>query len=162
MSSGRTGWSPWQSDTLRMRYRPRGRIGQVFLTVVPWIDLAFIAVFFIGVRDLVVLQPAIRFDLPVAPIRETAHGGMSAVLLRFERADGFEHLVFFDDERFRVHAPDDMRAIQQALGNRIRTHGQRELLLHVDRQVEHGMVMKLVNLAREAGVTRVNVSLKPQ
>lgn len=160
--NGRSPWSPWQSDHLRMRFRPRGRIGQVFLTVVPWIDLAVIALLFIATRQLLVLQPGIGFDLPVAPLREGASAGMTAVLLHFERPGGIENLVFFDDERFRLHLPDDRAAMQQALGNRIRTHGQRELLLHVDRRVEHGVVMQLVNLAREAGITRVNVSLKAQ
>ena len=159
---GHRSWSPWQTDDLRLRYRPRSRIGQGFLTVAPWIDLTVIALLFMATSHLLVLQPGIAFDLPAAPFREGARAGMTAVLLRAERPGGTENLVFFDDERFRTHLPDDMRAMQQALADRIRTHGQRELLLHADRQVEHGVVVQLVNLAREAGVTRVNVSLKSE
>lgn len=155
-------WSPWKTDDLRMRYRPRSRIGQAFLTVVPWLDLTVITILFLATRHLLVLQPGIGFDLPAAPFREGSRSGMTAVLLHVESPAGRENLVFFDDERFRVHLEEDLRAMQQAITRRIRARGQRELLLHIDSRVEHGVVMRLVNLVREAGVTRVNVSLKEE
>ena len=37
-----------------------------------------------------------------------------------------------------------------------------ELLLLADKHVPHGDVLQFVNLAREAGVARVNVAAKPE
>ena len=35
------------------------------------------------------------------------------------------------------------------------------LVIHADARVEHGTIMNLVNMAGEAGVSRVNVASKP-
>jgi biopolymer transport protein ExbD len=71
-------------------------------------------------------------------------------------------LVFFDDDRFTLDVP----ARREQLAGRIRARAalepRREILLLADRRIPHGDVMAVVNLAREAGISRVNVSTKPE
>ena len=39
---------------------------------------------------------------------------------------------------------------------------ERVLLLMADKRVPHGEVVSIINLARDAGVERVNVAVKPE
>jgi len=77
------------------------------------------------------------------------------------RTNGQETLVFFDDERFVLDAPAQLEQLTERLHARVALEPRREILLLADRRIPHGDVMRVVNLAREAGVGRVNVSTNP-
>lgn len=150
----------WGGEELRLRFRPRCRIGRTWLSLAPWLDFVIVIVLVLALHERFLLKPGIVFELPRAPFREGAHSGLTLVVLRVERPAGPRSLVFFDDERYPLGAPDQLAALREALATAVKRHGRRELLLHVDRKVPHGEVVQLVNLAREAGVARVNVSVK--
>ena len=104
------------------------------------------------------------FDLPRSPIREGAAASLIAMLIPVagENETGApDTLVFFDDDRFITSNHDQMDALMERLRQRTAHNGQ-TLLLMADKRVPHGEVMAMVNMAREAGVERVNVAVKPE
>ena len=145
-----------------MRFRPRSRIGQVFLTIAPWVDALIVALFFVLLQGQLLLQPGVRVDLPRIPFHEGAAYGQRLVLMSTETQTGRESVVFFDDERFVLSLPRQVEQLRERLSLHARRGGQRQLLLHADERAPHGDVVQVVNLVRESGITRVNVSTRPE
>lgn len=162
MDTQQNRWHSWRGEGLRMRFRPRSRIGQTFLTIAPWIDMLIVALFFVLLQGQLLLQPGIQVDLPQVPFREGAAYGQTLVLMSAETAAGRESVVFFDDERFVVGIPRQMELLEDVLSLHARRGGQRQLILHADARVPHGDVVQVINLVREAGIARVNVSTRPE
>lgn len=155
-------WGAWRADGLRMRFRPRSRIGQGFLMVVPWVDCLFVLVLFLALGHRLLLRPGIVFELPQAPFREGVHHGLTVVMLVVDRPKGPETLVFFDDIRYELSNAAEMEQLRSRVGSGLGQPGGRQLLLLADRRVPHGDVVALVNLARETGIQRVSVTVKPE
>ena len=117
---------------------------------------------FLGVSGRLVRQPGVVFELPRAPFREGIQQASPLVMLRSRRPQGAETLVFFDDVRYRLEVPEQAARLRRELARAAGRPGGRQLLLLADRLVPHGDVVALVNLAREAGIQRVNAAIKPE
>ncbi len=155
-------WDKWRAQALRDKYRPTSRIMQTFLASVPWLDALLVCALFVYVGTRLTLRPGVVFELPAAPFQEGLHESITAVLLPVGRNDQHaETLVFFDDERYRLSDPQQMQRLGAAMRSLLAHTARRELLLLAERRVPHGDVMAAVNLARAAGVQRVNVGVKP-
>ena len=155
-------WGGWQTDGLRTRVRPRGRIAQPFLQIVPWLNFGLVAALLFALTGRLILQPGMVFELPRTVFREGMQRGPSVVLVRARRAEGNETLAFFDDVRYRIDRHDQTEQLRAELSRvAVRPDG-RQLLLLADHNVPHGDVMALVDLARAVGIWRVNVAIKPE
>jgi biopolymer transport protein ExbD len=155
-------WGQWRSESLRNRFIRRGWGVQALFAAVPWINLVLLVLLMLVLNERILLRPGTVFELPPAPFHEGLRYGLTAVMIPVARTNGMETLVFFDDDRFTLDAP----ARREQLAGRIRARAalepRREILLLADRRIPHGDVMAVVNLAREAGISRVNVSTKPE
>lgn len=157
-------WGKWRSDSLRNRFTQGGWGGRALFAAAPWISLVLLVVLLLAVGDRILLRPGVVIDLPSAPFREGMRYGLTAVMIPVARTNGQQTLVFFDDEPFELSAPARREKLAERIRNRVQgVQGapSHELLLLADRRIPHGDVMTVVNLAREAGVSRVNVSTKP-
>lgn len=152
----------WSADGLRTRFRPRSRIGQSFLQIVPWVNFGVVMLLFLALSQRLTLSPGVMFDLPRAAFREGLHSGPSIVMISAQRAQGAETLVFFDDVRYRLDEAASAEVLRAELARAALRPAGRQLLLLADRRVPHGDVVTLVNLARAVGVQRVNVAVKPE
>jgi biopolymer transport protein ExbD len=155
-------WGAWSADGLRTRFRPRSRIGQAFLQIVPWVDFGVVMLLFLALSQRLTLRPGVMFDLPRAAFREGLHRGPSLVMISAQRAQGAETLIFFDDVRYQLDEPANVEVLRAELARAALRPAGRQLLLLADRRVPHGDVVTLVNLARAVGVQRVNVAVKPE
>jgi biopolymer transport protein ExbD len=155
-------WGRWRTENLRHRFSRRGWGGAALLAAVPWITVALLAGLTTLVGDRILVRPGVVFDLPRAPFREGLRYGLTAVMLPVARSNGMETLVFFDDERFVLAAPPQLEQLVERVRGRVALEPRREILLLADRRVPLGDVMTVVNLARDAGVNRVNVATKPE
>ena len=155
-------WGAWSRGGLRTRFRTRSRVANAFLQIVPWLNFAVVLALYLGVSGRLVRQPGVVFELPRAPFREGLQRGPTLVMLRSQRPQGEETLVFFDDVRYRLEVPEQAAQLRGELARAaVRPEG-RQLLLLADRRVPHGDVVALVNLARSAGIQRVNAAIKPE
>ncbi len=161
MAKKPTQWGTWYTEGLRTRFRPRGRISNTFLQVVPWINFVVVLALFFAISRRLTLQPGVVFDLPRAPFHEGIQQGLSVVMLRPQRGTVESTLVFFDDVRYQLEVPEQGEQLRTDLAQAAQRPAGRQLLLLADRRVPHGDVMALVDLARDAGIQRVNVATKP-
>ena len=146
-------------------YRFGGPWAQALSIAVPWVNAILLVLLLVMVHRRIAVTPGVMFDLPQAPLREGTRSSMTAMMIPVgseNRPGGQDTLIFFDDDRFLTSDSQQW----EALSDRIREiAGQKpeggSLLLLADKRVPHGDVMNFVNLARESGVQRVNVALKP-
>lgn len=155
-------WGQWTSDGLRTRFRPRGRIAQPFLQIVPWLNIGLVLALLFVLAGRLTLRPGVVFELPRAAFREGMQRGPRIVMIRVQRAEGPQTLVFFDDVRYRLDLPEQNEQLRAELARAALRPEGRQLLLLADATVPHGDVISLVDLAREVGVRRVNVSVRPE
>ena len=155
-------WGRWRTETLRNRFSQRGWGGAALLAAAPWLTVVLLVALVAVVGDRILVRPGVVFDLPRAPFREGLRYGLTAVMLPVARTNGQETLVFFDDERFVLAVPTQLEQLAERIRDRLAREPRREILLLADRRIPHGDVMTVVNLAREAGVNRVNVATKPE
>ncbi|MBL7114752.1 MAG: biopolymer transporter ExbD [Kiritimatiellae bacterium] len=148
---------------LRTRYVPKNRINQGLVSVAPWLDVILVLIMFVLFNGTLVLHPGVVMDMPTDSFRDGTKGGMPAVVLSVKTRTGEQakELVFFDDERFQFDRSEDMTRLKSAFRSRLGGVGGVPLVIHADARVEHGTIMNLVNMAGEAGVSRVNVASKP-
>lgn len=154
-------WGKWRSETLRTRFTRGGWGGRALFAAAPWLNLVLLVFLLRDVGDRILLRPGVVFDLPRAPFREGMRYGLTAVMIPVARTNGPETLVFFDDEPFDLSVTARQEQLAARIRDRVALEPRREILLLADRRIPHGDVMTVVNLAREAGVSRVNVSTKP-
>ena len=154
-------WGKWRSDSLRNRFNQGGWGGRALFAAAPWVTLVLLVGLLLVVGDRILLRPGVVFDLPRAPFREGMRYGLTAVMIPVARTNGQATLVFFDDEPFDLGVSARQEQLALRIRNRVALEPRREILLLTDRRIPHGDVMTVVNLAREAGVSRVNVSTKP-
>ena len=153
-------WISWRGTGARAR--TVGRRHWHILRLVPWIDALIVAALLFAISRQITLSPAVAFELPAAPFTEGARAGASLVLLPApDDAAAPRTIAFFDDVRYIVGS-DDEALLSKALADYARGTVGGHILLLADADVRHGDVMRVVNLVRGAGVTRVNVAVKPE
>jgi biopolymer transport protein ExbD len=163
MTERKESWSR-QIRKHRSVYRFGNMWAKAFLISVPWINALVLAVLLLAVRGQLVIAPGVVFDLPRAPLREGTRPGMTALMIVVSRdtPGGEETLIFFDDDRYSVLDDEQVAMLSERLKSRAALGRSRDLLLLADKRVPHGDVIRFVNVAREAGVLRVNVAEKPE
>jgi biopolymer transport protein ExbD len=156
----------WSVQVRRHRnvYRFGGPWARTLLSSVPWLNAGVLFVMLFAVHGRLVINPGMVFDLPRAPLHEGTHQGLTALMVPVARdtAGGEETLIFFEDDRYSAQDADQMSVLAERLKNRVSLGARREMLLMADKRVPHGDVIRLVNVAREAGLQRVNVAEKPE
>lgn len=149
----------WRARGLRLRYRPSSRITQGVLSFVPWVDILLVGLFFVLVGGQLTLSPGLPVNLPDMPFQSGVKRGLPLVMVAVEVDEGDSQcLVFFDDVRFRLGDEEAERRLVESIAKKVRADGATVAVLYADAQSPHGMVARLVNLARSAGIRLVNVS----
>ena len=159
-------WSPrLTSQTaiiLRTRYFPKSRIGQGLISTAPWLSVVLSIFTFLAVGSQIIVQPGVVVDLPQAPFTDGFQSRWLAVILSVPgQGDRREAIVFFDDERFRMSEAGQVEGLRQAFQRKMREQPDPFLVVQADHSVEYGVIVQVVNLARQAGVKRVNQAVKP-
>ncbi|MBQ6923742.1 MAG: hypothetical protein IJQ73_03790 [Kiritimatiellae bacterium] len=153
-------WISWSGAGIRSRLRGGGRVGWVFLHVVPWLNVAVVAALAAVLSRQLTIAPGVQFELPDAPFTEGARSGAGLVIFQTTDANP-RTLAFFDDVRYIVGTEDEAN-LSGEIAKYARRIGGGQILLLADENVRHGDVMHIVDLVRDAGVKRVNVAVKPK
>ena len=146
---------------LRTRYSPRSRIGQGLISVAPWLNIVLLIVFFAMAESKVLLTPGVVVQLPEMPFRDGTPAGLTAVVLSIRQpGGGREELIVFDDERFPVKSPERLQRLRETLATKARNKAGAPLVLLADERVNHGTIVTMINMAREAGIHEVNIAAR--
>lgn len=116
------------------------------LNITPLIDVLFILIIFFAVSSTFLEQPGIKLSLPKAKKTD---------LQRIEKAILFitsnQELMFMDKEISMENLGPILKdAMNQSL--------DRALIVNADKAVQHGFVVKIMDLARQNGVQKLVIA----
>jgi biopolymer transport protein ExbD len=125
-------------------------------TISPWLDFVLILFFFMSIESRIVLNPGVIVELPTTEFVEGVSGGMIAVISIFDSPEGRVEVVFFDDEPYAV---DDARMseLKEDFKDFQLKHNDTALTIYADKSITHGTISRIVSMARDIGLERVNM-----
>ncbi|MBM4147629.1 MAG: hypothetical protein FJ224_01085 [Lentisphaerae bacterium] len=150
-----------RASGLRTRFVPRSRIAQGLFGAAPWADVVLLVIFFLLVGWSVSLQPGLVVNLHPAPFTDGTPLGRIAVILPGPgqgTAEPGDEMVFFDDERFRLGSPAQCERLRQMFARAAAKQNDMSLIVVADRNIRHGTVLQVLNMALEAGIPRANLA----
>jgi biopolymer transport protein ExbD len=124
---------------------PRRR---VFINIASLTDLVFLLIIFFTVSMRFMDQPALKIDLPQASaetLRDDEQKPMTVYLTK-------EGELYFRDKPIRL---DDLPGMIKADQAR---HQSNRLTIKADRDVTHGRVIEVMDLARQNGIEMVTIA----
>jgi len=148
------GWRPRQSEGI---WRHGCAWTKPLFAAVPWVTLAILLALFSFIGDRLPQVPGLVCDLPERVAGQAEATGLAALILPAAGA-GDETLVFFDDARYSLSDKMSLETLRDRLSARASAEPSRTFLLLADRRVPAGDVMRLVGLARESGLVRVQIA----
>lgn len=161
MSSQPSTQTDHTSYGLRTRFSPKTRVGQGLISAAPWLNIVLLVIFFILVESRIVIQPGVIVNLPTAPFSNGSVPALTAVILATpDHTGSSDTMVFFDDDRFLMDTPAHRQNLAARLTHAIRTRNTETLVLYADQHIPHGVVMDLTELARSAGIRKINMAIR--
>ncbi len=160
MSAGaasRWGWRPVQSEGI---WRHGCAWTRPLFAAVPWITVTLLLAMFAYIGDRFPQVPGVVCDLPDPIAGQAEATGLAALVLPGSTAGGeaAETLVFFDDARYSLADDTSLAAFRERLGERAATEETGTFLLLADRRVPSGDIQRIVGLARETGLRKVQIA----
>ncbi len=166
-------WFPVRDrEGIRTRYKPRTRIHSVFFAVVPWINVVVLAVAYVLFLRSASLVPGQPVELPSEPfhdglrsslvlVAKTGHAAPRFATTATREDDGavvepIGLVVFFDDGEYDLSQAHRISTLRNALAAEMESRGETEVLLYLDRTALHEDAVRLADLLRGAGATRVS------
>ena len=153
-AQGQWGWRPRQTEGI---WRHGCAWAKPLFAAVPWITLTLLLALFAFIGDRLPQVPGVVCDLPAPVAGQAEATGLAALVLPAAGA-GEESLVFFDDARYSLSDEASVAVLKDRLGMRAGAEPSGTFLLLADRRVLAGDVMRLVGLAREAGLVHVQIA----
>ena len=157
MTGREWGWRPAQAEGI---WRHGERWTKPLFAAAPWITLALLLVMFGLIGDRLAVAPGVVFDLPEPMGRQDAMPG--ATMLVLPSANVGENggaLAFFDDARYVLDDQQSVALLRNQLVARVQENAAcSTLLVLADHRVASGDLLRLAGIAREAGVTHVQIA----
>ena len=157
MTGREWGWRPAQAEGI---WRHGARWTKPLFAAVPWITLVLLLVMFSLLGDRLTAAPGVVFDLPAPVGRQTAAPDMTMLALPSANVgESGGTLAFFDDARYVLDDPQSVALLREQLLSHVQDGSARTtLLVLADRRVTSGDLLRLVGIARDSGVKRVQIA----
>lgn len=132
-----------------MKFHTHLELAKGPLEAAPLASVLFLLLIFVVLSSSFVLQPGVKVDLPVSAVRSPgAFRGMVVTVTR-------ENLLFFNEERI------NLAGLPKALQDAVQRQRVQELIIKADRQVPHGTVVEIMNMAFAAGIPSIHIATRP-
>lgn len=122
------------------------------MNFIPLIDIALTLVIILMVTTAFIRPPGVSLKLPETSTREGAPETPKDLTIAVSRDGG----LFMDGKRA------DVRACQVRLNQVAARNKQARVLLRGDRDVQYQKVMDVMDMARQAGLTRISLLTDPK
>lgn len=144
------------------RYRPENRLNRGLVSSAPWVNLALLVAMYLYFLAPNVLQPGIAVQLPETPFVDGRHYGHNLVILSLPAAGQAEReeIFFFDDTRYLARETAQMDPLRTALARARTAKPGLPLVVEADRMVKHETLVRLYEMAGEAGFREINVATR--
>jgi len=123
---------------------------QIFINITSLIDVIFMLLIFFAVSSTFLEQPGMKLELPSAKSADIAQ--IKSYIL-FLAEDGSMRL----NEK-----PVTLAELPQTLQNVLPQMAEQSLTLFADKNVRHGDVVKVMDVARQVGVKKLVVATTPE
>jgi biopolymer transport protein ExbD len=142
-----------------MEFRPshRSRAGldlsplrAVSMSITPLVDTMLNLLIFVLLLGAFVFQPAIRVRLPEAASKDEESKQEIVVVLTRD-----DHLYLNDD-------PVQTAQLGSRLQERLRNRGESVVIIRADKEVIHGRVVEVMDIAKNAGAARLVIATEPK
>ena len=156
--NGKWNWSPPRNDGI---WRHGCAWLKPLFAAAPWISLALMLSIFGLATDRIALAPGTSFALPDSSNAESSVAPeLVALIMPITReTNSFEEtVVFFNDSRYIFSDASSTALLKAELGKLSAESETGALLLLADKRVNAGDLLRLVDLARDAGVKSVQIA----
>ena len=121
---------------------------QVQINIAPLVDVVFLLVIFFAVSTTFLETAGLELTLPNSSSSADVPPNQVSVVVT---ADG---LLYLDGEQV------DEQGLSEQLSERLAAMEQKLVVLKADTETPHGKVVRVMDIAREAGATDLNIAAK--
>jgi biopolymer transport protein ExbD len=120
------------------------------MSITPLVDTMLTLLIFVLLLGAFVFQPAIRVRLPEAASKDEESKQEIVVVLTRD-----DHLYLNDD-------PVQTAQLGPRLQERLRNRGESVVIIRADKEVIHGRVVEVMDIAKNAGAARLVIATEPK
>ena len=144
-------------------YRPENRLNAGLVSSAPWVNVAVLIAMYLYLLAPNVLQPGMVVQLPKSSFTDGRHYGHNMAVLSLPVAGrpDRDELFFFDDRRYLSREPADLDSLRAALASACVLKPNLPLVIEADAMVRHETIVKVFDMASEAGFREVNLATRP-
>jgi len=132
---------------VRLQERPRRR---AVINITSLIDVIFMLLLFFMITSTFLEQPGIKLELPAA--KAEAVGEPQEYVLTVDRRGAL----------FLNRRPLDLESLEAAIREALPRMRDSALVLKADQGVTHGLVVRVMDLAKRGGVKKLIIGTKPE
>jgi len=123
---------------------------KLFLNITPLIDVLFILVIFFAVSSTFLEQPGVKLELPKTSTSELEKVEKAILFITKDKK-----IYFMNKQVTQEMLP---QLIKEAMENSL----DKTLFISADKNVPHGMVVEIMDLARQNKVEKLVISTEPK
>jgi biopolymer transport protein ExbD len=132
-----------------MRFETHNQISKGLVDPAPLVDVVFLLLLFFLLSSPFVMQSGFGVILPAADTPTAS--SFQTLVVTVTR----ENLLFFNT------LPTDLTKLQKELATAAQRGRNVELVIKADKQVSHGMLVDIMNVAVKAGINTINIATRP-
>ncbi|MDD8012626.1 MAG: biopolymer transporter ExbD [Acidobacteriota bacterium] len=132
---------------MRLQERPRRK---TVINITSLIDVIFMLLLFFMISSTFLEQPGIKLELPAA--KTEAVGEPQEYVLTVDRQGGL----------FLNRQAVDMDGLEAAIRGVLPKMKDAALVLKADQEISHGLVVRVMDLAKRGGVRKLIIGTKPE
>lgn len=120
------------------------------LNITPLVDVLFILIIFFTVTSTFLEQPGIKLELPKAATSSPQKVEKAVLVV------GADNKLFFQNREV------DMKNLPETLAAAMENSSEKSLIVSADKEVHHGLVVNIMDIARQNGVKKLIISTEPK
>ncbi|MCX8081924.1 MAG: biopolymer transporter ExbD [bacterium] len=120
------------------------------LNIAPLIDVVFLQLIYFMLTSSFIMQPGIKINLPQATTSETVTE--KEIIISITKEGG----IFYRE------TPLSIEQLENVLKNTLAVNKDRILIIKGDRKAEHGIVVKVMDIARRTGINKIVIGTLPE
>jgi biopolymer transport protein ExbD len=132
---------------MQLRDRPRKKI---FINITSLIDVTFMMLLFFMITSSFLEQPGIKLELPSA--KTSAHAEAQEYVLTIDKKG----------ELFLNRQAVNLAGLEAEIRNALPKMKDGALVLKADQGISHGLVVRVMDMAKRGGVKKLIIGTKPE
>jgi biopolymer transport protein ExbD len=132
---------------MQLRNKPRKKI---FINITSLIDVIFMMLLFFMITSTFLEQPGIKLELPTA--RTSANAEPQEYVLTIDKKG----------ELFLNRQPVTLAGLEAEIRKALPRMKDSALVLKADQEISHGLVVRVMDMAKRGGIKKLIIGTKPE